>query len=184
MNYLCSYSSPLGPMTMASDGEMLTGLWFDGQKYDRAGLDVSSALTKADLLVFRETVDWLDGYFAGKEPGTIPCVKMEGSPFQRLVWELLCTIPSGTVVSYGELAQICAQRMGIEHMSAQAVGGAVGRNRISVLVPCHRVVGTNGALTGYAGGVERKAWLLAHEGIPTENTAAGVRVLSTEKGNR
>ena len=182
MNYLCSYSSPLGPMTMASDGEKLTGLWFDGQKYDRAGIDASSAAEDAELPIFRQAAEWLNQYFAGNDLGHIPELKMEGTAFQKLVWELLCTIPYGKVVSYWELAKLCAQRMGIEHMSAQAVGGAVGHNRISILVPCHRVVGSNGSLTGYAGGIERKAWLLAHEGIPVADTGAGTMALNTEKG--
>ncbi len=163
MEYLSFYESPIGRITMASDGTALTGLWFDGQKYDRAGL--SACEEREDLMIFQETCHWLDLYFQGKDPGFIPKLSIQGSPFRQLVAEIMCTIPYGTTMTYGRIASIAAERMGREHMSAQAVGGAVGHNRISIIIPCHRVMGTDGSLTGYAGGIERKLYLLNLEHI-------------------
>ena len=162
MDYTQKYASPLGPITLASDGEALTGLWFQGQKYDRSTL--SDENEQRDLPVFRETARWLDRYFAGDAPDFTPPLKLRGSPFRQAVWEILLTIPRGSVTTYGEIAAHIAAQRGLEHMSAQAVGGAVGHNPVSIIVPCHRVVGADGSLTGYAGGIERKAWLLALEG--------------------
>lgn len=162
MDYTQEYGSPLGPVTLASDGEALTGLWFAGQKYDRSTL--SDENEQRDLPVFRETARWLDRYFAGDAPDSTPPLKLRGSPFRQAVWEILLTIPRGSVTTYGEIAAHIAAQRGLEHMSAQAVGGAVGHNPVSIIVPCHRVVGADGSLTGYAGGIERKAWLLALEG--------------------
>ena len=149
------YDSPVGILTLAGDGEQLVGLWLEGQKYFGAGLELSEA---GSLPVFDRAKDWLDRYFAGERPAPseLPLAPV-GTAFQRAVWERLCGISYGKTATYGELAQ----RM---QSSARAVGSAVGRNPISIIVPCHRVLGADGALTGYAGGVERKHWLLAHEG--------------------
>jgi methylated-DNA-[protein]-cysteine S-methyltransferase len=154
------YKSPFGGMTLASDGEVLTGLWFDGQKY--FGRTLSSENHEKQLPVFAETKEWLDCYFGGSEPDFMPAVKMEGSAFMLAVWEVLKQIPYGQLITYGEIAAEIAHRRTAK-MSAQAVGGAVGHNPISIIVPCHRVVGTNGSLTGYAGGIERKIGLLKLE---------------------
>lgn len=159
--YIAPYISPIGPMTMASDGKALVGLWFDGQKYDRAGL--GETIRKEDLPVFEEARRWLDSYFRGEQPGPIPPLRIEGSDFRKLVADILLTIPYGRTMTYGEIAQEVARRTGRKQMSAQAVGGAVGHNRISIIVPCHRVVGSHGELTGYAGGTDKKEYLLKIE---------------------
>lgn len=145
-------------MTMCSDGEALTGLWFDFQKY--FGSTLSENEEEKSLPVFDETMRWLDIYFQGKEPGFTPLMRPEGTEFRRAVWEILLTIPYGKTMTYGEISKMIAKQRGVAHMSAQAVGGAVGHNPISVIIPCHRVVGTNGNLTGYAGGIDKKAQLL------------------------
>ena len=161
MDYTHHYVSPLGGITLASDGEYLTGLWFDGQKYFADTLSVQH--DEKDLDVFRRTDNWLDIYFSGKEPDFTPPLRMKGTEFRHEVWQILLTIPFGKTMTYGEIAKILADRRGIKSMSAQAVGGAVGHNPISLIVPCHRVIGTNGALTGYAGGLEKKTRLLDME---------------------
>lgn len=141
---------------MASDGEALTGLWFDGQKYFVAFENRHKSQQK-QLPVFDTTCRWLDCYFGGGNPSFSPLFSLHGTPFQMSVWKLLCTIPYGKTLTYGEVA--C--RLGIR--SAQAVGGAVSRNPVSIIVPCHRVVGADGSLTGYAGGLDRKRFLLQLE---------------------
>ena len=161
MDYTHHYISPLGGITMASDGEYLTGLWFDGQKYFADTLSVQYEET--DLDVFRRTDNWLDIYFSGKEPNFTPPLRMKGTEFRQEVWQILLTIPFGKTMTYGAIAKILADRRGTDSMSAQAVGGAIGHNPISLIIPCHRVIGTNGALTGYAGGLEKKVWLLDME---------------------
>ena len=161
MDYTHHYVSPLGGITLASDGEYLTGLWFDGQKYFADTLHAQHE--EKDLDVFRRTNRWLDIYFSGKEPDFTPPLRMRGTEFRQEVWQILLTIPFGKTMTYGEIAKILADQRGIKSMSAQAVGGAVGHNPISLIIPCHRVIGTNGALTGYAGGLEKKAWLLDME---------------------
>ena len=161
MDYTHHYVSPLGGITLASDGEYLTGLWFDGQKYFADTLSVQH--DEKDLDVFRRTDNWLDIYFSGKEPNFTPPLRMKGTEFRQEVWQILLTIPFGKTMTYGAIAKILADRRGTDSMSAQAVGGAIGHNPISLIIPCHRVVGTNGALTGYAGGLEKKAWLLDME---------------------
>ena len=161
MDYTHHYISPLGGITMASDGEYLTGLWFDGQKYFADTLSVQH--DEKDLDVFRRTDNWLDIYFSGKEPNFTPPLRMKGTEFRQEVWQILLTIPFGKTMTYGAIAKILADRRGTDSMSAQAVGGAIGHNPISLIIPCHRVIGTNGALTGYAGGLEKKAWLLDME---------------------
>lgn len=156
MNAAFHCASPLGAITLASDGAALTGLWFDGQRHFPAAL--ADAETCA-LPAFDETVRWLDRYFAGQIPDFMPPLRPAGTPFQRAVWAALREIPYGETVTYGDLARTLASRTG-RAVSARAVGGAVGRNPISLLIPCHRVLGAGGALTGYAGGLERKQWLL------------------------
>lgn len=160
MTYISTYASPLGPMTLASDGEALTALWFDGQQYAPTP---SEPRTNAALPVFREVKDWLDCYFGGGRPAFVPPVRLHGTSFRLAVWDLLRQIPYGETVTYGDLARRLASLSPTGQMSAQAVGGAVGHNPVSILVPCHRVVGTDGSLTGYAGGLHRKQWLLALE---------------------
>lgn len=167
MIYINKYESPIGPITLASDGEAITGLWFDGQKYDRDILRGREA-EETELPVFGEARKWLNIYFSGKDPGFTPALHLSGSPFRQMVGEIMLTIPFGKTMTYGEIAKEVARKTGRERMSAQAVGGAVGHNPISVIVPCHRVVGTNGSLTGYAGGVSRKEFLLKNEGIDPE----------------
>lgn len=165
MQYIYSYQSPLGGITMASDGTALTGLWFDGQKYFAEGLTETAAAKT--LPVFDETVRWLDIYFAGRRPDLTPPLNLQGTAFRKEVWQLLLQIPYGKTTTYGELAAQLAAHNGLKQMSAQAVGGAVGHNPISIIVPCHRVVGTGGSLTGYAGGLDKKLALLKLEGIDT-----------------
>ena len=163
MEYIHHYDSPLGGITMASDGKALTGLWFDGQKYFGNGLDKD--VRKDILPVFDQTVQWLNIYFSGKAPGFTPPLNMKTTPFRKEVWEILLTIPFGKTMTYGEIANRIARQNGLSRMSAQAVGGAVGHNAISLIIPCHRVVGANGSLTGYAGGIDKKAKLLALEQV-------------------
>lgn len=167
MLYTCFYKSPLGGITMASDGTALTGLWFDGQKYFAEGIEPDAEEKK--LPVFDETVRWLDIYFGGRRPDFTPPLNLEGTAFRKEVWQLLLQIPYGQTTTYGELAAQLAAHRGLKQMSAQAVGGAVGHNPISIIVPCHRVVGIGGSLTGYAGGLNKKLALLKLEGIDTAN---------------
>ena len=164
MHYVSHYESPLGAMTMASDGEHLTGLWFDGQKYDRSTINDEAAL-EPDLPVFTRTAQWLDAYFRGTDPGFTPPIRVEGSDFKRMVTSIMLSIPFGTTSTYARIAAEVARRTGRRHMSAQAVGGAVGHNPIVLIVPCHRVLASDGSLRGYAGGVDRKEWLLKMEGV-------------------
>ena len=154
------YASPLGGMTLTSDGMALTGLYFDGER-DFPDL---SAAHKKDLPVFGEFMRWLDLYFAGKEPDFMPTLNPTGTSFQMSVWAILRAIPFGETTTYGAIAKQLEKDTG-RRMSAQAVGGAVGRNPISILIPCHRVIGANGSLTGYAGGLDKKEYLLELEGI-------------------
>lgn len=161
MTYTYHYYSPLGGITMASDGTALTGLWFDGQKYF-AGT-VSEEHIEKSLPIFEDASKWLDIYFGGKEPDFMPTVAFETTPFRKAVWDILVTISYGKTMTYGEIADIIAGQKGIDKMSAQAVGGAVGHNPVSIIIPCHRVVGTGGSLTGYAGGIDKKIQLLKLE---------------------
>ena len=161
MTYLHHTGSPLGSITLAGDGEALTGLWFDGQKHFGAGLPANCAENM--LPVFAETERWLQAYFAGENPDFTPPLAPQGTAFQKAVWDILLTIPYGETTSYGAIAARLAKTRGLPHFSAQAVGGAVGRNPISLLIPCHRVVAADGSLTGYAGGLEKKRFLLRLE---------------------
>lgn len=163
MHYINHYNSPLGKITFASNGKELTGLWFNGQKY------FASTLTKEyeqkNLPVFEQTAKWLDIYFSGKNPDFMPPLFLSSTSFRNEVWKILLTIPYGKTMTYGEIAKLMAENRGVEKMSAQSVSGAVGHNPISIIVPCHRVVGTDGSLTGYAGGVDIKEKLLKFENV-------------------
>lgn len=161
MQYTSRYRSPLGEMLLAADETGVTGLWFAGQKYFARHLDKEQV--EKEIPLFATVKQWLDVYFAGSEPDLTVPLHFTGTAFQNEVWGILCTIPYGQTTTYGEIAKQLAARRGLPHMSAQAVGGAVGHNPISILVPCHRVVGLGGSLTGYAGGLERKRCLLALE---------------------
>lgn len=163
MQYITTYSSPVGGILLAADDIGLTGLWFDGEKFYAKSLD--PVHTEKEVPVFKGVKRWLDLYFSGKKPDFMPPVHMIGSAFQLSVWNILAEIPYGQTTTYGEIARQIAARRGVDRMSAQAVGGAVGHNEISIIVPCHRVVGTNGSLTGYAGGVDKKVRLLTLEGV-------------------
>lgn len=162
MEYISEYSSPIGDILLASDEKAVTGLWFKEQKYFAATLDKENG--QGETLVLKEAKLWLDGYFAGKRVDTTVPLAPKGSAFRQEVWKILMEIPYGEVATYGEIARRMAERMGRISMSAQAVGGAVGHNPVSILIPCHRVVGTDGSLTGYAAGTDKKKWLLELEG--------------------
>ncbi len=161
MTFVQSYASPLGGILLAADEIGLTGLWFDGEKYFADNLPAEHAEQETPILA--EAKRWLDIYFTGKQPGFLPPLHPLGSAFRQSVWEFLLQIPYGQTTTYGELARQLAKKQGLPRMSAQAVGGAVGHNEISVIIPCHRVVGTNGSLTGYAGGIDKKVKLLELE---------------------
>lgn len=161
MIYTSKYTSPLGGILLAADEVGLRGLWFDGQKY--FARDLPDERTERETPVLSEAKRWLDLYFGGQEPDFLPPLHPVGTPFRQAVWEILLQIPYGKTVTYGEISKQLAEKMGLERMSAQAVGGAVGHNEISIIIPCHRVVGSNGSLTGYAGGIDRKIKLLELE---------------------
>jgi methylated-DNA-[protein]-cysteine S-methyltransferase len=163
MYYRTTYHSPVGELTLACDDERLIGLWISGQKYYGCNLP-AGAVEKGDTLAFHQTKDWLERYFAGKKPSAseLPLAPIGGA-FRQEVWEILRAIPHGKVVTYGDIAKMLAEKEGKASMSAQAVGGAVGHNPIGIVIPCHRVVGANGSLTGYAGGIAIKVRLLEHE---------------------
>ena len=161
MTFTQHYDSPLGGILLAADETGLTGLWFEGQKYFGRGLPAKR--TEGETPALSETRRWLDVYFAGGAPDFTPPLHPAGTDFRRAVWEILLQIPYGRTMTYGEIARCVAEKRGLPSMSAQAVGGAVGHNPISLVIPCHRVVGTNGSLTGYAGGIDRKMKLLEME---------------------
>ena len=162
--YSTTYTSPIGVYTLTSDGEALTGIWMVDQKYYLYGLG-KDIVEKADLPIFDAVKDWLDRYFAGKNP-PITGLRLapDGGEFKQMVWDILCKIPYGTTTTYGQIAKEIALKKGQKSMSSQAVGGAVGHNPISIIIPCHRVVGSDGSLTGYAGGLPTKIKLLELEG--------------------
>ncbi len=162
MDYTAHYPSPLGDMLMASDGDALVGLWFDGQQHFAETLDAET-VERPDLQLFARVRQWLDLYFGGIMPDFVPPLQLRGSDFQKRVWRALLSIPMGQTETYGGLAKQLGCR------SAQAIGGAVGRNPISIIVPCHRVVGADGALIGYAAGVDKKRWLLEWERRALDN---------------
>ena len=163
MQYLSDYSSPLGDMILSGQDKVLTGLWFTNAPNSLP--QTAEKYIKQEIPIFYTVKKWLDIYFNKKEPNFMPQILLIGSPFQLSVWKILQTIPYGQTITYGDIAKILAKAQNRPRMSAQAVGGAVGRNKISILIPCHRVVGANGNLTGYAGGMDRKYQLLAYEGI-------------------
>ena len=169
MEYVYRYNSPIGEMTLASDGKSIIGLWFDGQKY--FGSVLSEEHEEESLSVFDAAANWLDIYFGGKEPDFTPPLSVKGTPFYKEVWEILLDIPYGCTMTYGEIAGILAQKRGIVKMSARAVGNAVAHNPVSVIIPCHRVIGNHGKITGYAGGTDKKIYLLSME-------SRGVKALS------
>ena len=164
MLYTGYYQSPLGRLLLAADEIGLTGLWFERQRYFAQGLAPVHADEETPILA--QTRRWLDLYFSGSVPDFTPPLHPIGSDFRQEVWALLLQIPYGKTTTYGALANQLAEKHGQRRMSAQAVGGAVGHNAISIIIPCHRVVGADGSLTGYAGGLDTKARLLAVEGIP------------------
>ena len=161
MTFIQHYNSPLGGILLAADEIGLTGLWFNGQKYFARSLP--AGYTEQNTPALSEAKRWLEVYFTGKKPDFMPPLHIVGSAFRRAVWEILLQIPYGKTTTYGEIARQLSEKMGLSRMSAQAVGGAVGHNEISIIIPCHRVVGTNGSLTGYAGGIDKKIKLLELE---------------------
>ena len=165
MIYTQHYDSPLGGILLSADETGLTGLWFDGAKYFAKGLPRERTDRETPALL--QAKQWLDLYFSGVEPDFTPPLHPAGTAFQQAVWQLLLQIPYGQTTTYGELARRLAREKGRETMSAQAVGGAVGHNPISLIIPCHRVVGAGGSLTGYAGGVDKKQALLELEHVDT-----------------
>ena len=160
MDYTWHYNSPLGGITLASDGEALIGLWFDGQH--RFGKGLGTEYQDKTLPVFEDTCRWLDTYFNGKDPGFTPPLHPCATTFQKQVWEILLTIPFGQTTTYSDIARRIPES-GYRSISARAVGGAVGRNPISIIIPCHRVIGANGRITGYAAGIDKKNRLLQIE---------------------
>jgi len=191
MTRTCIFESPVGTITLESDGAAITGLWIEGQRNVAVEACPSSAKSKAEGKAGHESKDnarnednqkastsptdavlvqacnWLGIYFSGKEPPFMPPVHLKGTPFQLEVWRILQEIPYGTTATYGDIAKEVAKRMGKAKMSAQAVGGAVGSNPVSIIVPCHRVIGAHGRLTGYQGGIHLKTALLELEGLDT-----------------
>lgn len=161
--YVCKYESPIGKLTVLSDGEYITGLWIKNMKYSKNTEIIE--VQANELLVLKITWEWLDCYFNGQEPDFIPPIKTEGTPFRQLVWKRLCEIPYGKVITYGDIAKEMAWQTGKTKMSAQAVGGAVGSNPVSIIIPCHRVIGAKGNLTGYGSGINIKVLLLQLEEV-------------------
>ena len=178
MNYYSTYYSPIGKLYLVSDGAVLTGLFFDAEKilsniernaekgsWKEIEGKKEPCFQQKSLPVLEKTKQWLDLYFQGREPDFFPELSFHDTPFREEVWELLKEIPYGKTVSYGDLAKKIAAHHGIKKMSAQALGGAVGKNPISIIIPCHRVIGADGSLVGYGGGMNRKKYLLELEGI-------------------
>ena len=176
MVYTSTYQSEIGEILLAADEMGLTALWFMGQKYFANTLPKEHISQETPVLT--EAKKWLDVYFSGQEPRFTPSLHPSGSAFRHAVWKMLLQIPYGETITYGEIARRLAKAQNVAHMSAQAVGGAVGHNEVSIIVPCHRVVGTSGSLTGYAGGLDKKIALLelektdmSHLFIPQKGTA-------------
>lgn len=167
MYYMTEYLSPIGKLTLACDidGKNLVGLWMEGQKYHGSSLH-KAMISNNNILLFDIVKNWLDRYFDGKNPDINELTLLpKGSEFRKKVWDILREIPYGKVITYGDIAKKVAKQMGKESMSSQAVGGAVGHNPISIIIPCHRVVGTNGSLTGFSAGIKTKIKLLELEGV-------------------
>lgn len=176
MHYTSLYQSPVGEILLAADDIGIVGIWFKNEKYYAHCLDKENKPKETPVII--ESKRWLDIYFQGKEPYFVPPVHMTGTPFQIEVWNILREIPYGTTTTYKEIAEKIAKKRGLERMSAQAVGTAVGKNNVNLIVPCHRVVGTNNSLAGYAGGIDKKITLLKLEGafkdeyfVPKHSTA-------------
>ena len=165
MIYTCHYDSPVGKLLLAEKDGALAGLWIEGQKYFLGSIQEETE-EKEDSAALKRAKEWLDCYFNGEKP-PVSALKLapEGSEFRKAVWKALCEIPYGKITTYGEITRKLAVSQGISEKAAQAVGGAVAHNPISIIIPCHRVVGGKGSLTGYAGGLDRKVWLLTHEGV-------------------
>ncbi len=165
MFYKTEYHSPFGILTIASDGSNIAGLWIQDQKHFEETIK-EKMISNDNLQVFKETKYWLDRYFANQKPEISElAIAPNGTEFRQAIWKILCEIPYGEVTTYKDIAKRIAKQNGKSQMSAQAVGGAVGHNPISIIIPCHRVVGSNGSLTGYAGGIQTKIKLLEHEGV-------------------
>lgn len=164
MLYKTYYDSPIGKLTLVSKDENLCGLWIEGQKYYLGKIN-ESIFENDDIEIFKLAKKWLQRYFNSDKPDFNIPLKPEGSDFRQAVWKILCEIPYGKVVTYRDIAQKIAKQQGKNKMSAQAIGNAVGHNPISIIIPCHRVVGTNGSLVGYAGGIDSKVELLEHENV-------------------
>lgn len=164
--YSTQYNSPLGNILLASDGENLIGLWIEEQKYFVDNFEAETMIIKDNLEIFIKTKKWLDRYFKLEKP-SISELELApiGSEFRTSVWKILCDIPYGKTITYGEIAKMMAKKLNKNSMSAQAIGNAVGHNPISIIIPCHRVVGKDGNLTGYAGGIDKKIKLLELEGV-------------------
>ena len=166
--YISTYRSSIGNILLAEKNKQLVGLWLENQKYYLAGFDCAEKIEK-DSEILIKTKQWLDRYFNKENPNINELdLNPYGSEFQASVWNILKKIPYGQTITYKEIAAEIAKEKGVKSMSAQAVGNAVGHNPISIIIPCHRVVGTNGSLTGYAGGLDKKIWLLKHENVNTE----------------
>ncbi len=162
--YKIVYQTPIGPMSLIADDQALLGAYFVGQKHYEKGFETSRFIKEVNRPLTQALV-WLDAYFKG-EMAELPALAPTGTPFQTRVWERLSAIPIGETVTYGQLAQT------LKYKSAQAIGGAVGRNPLSLFIPCHRVLGASGQLTGYAGGLDKKIWLLTHEQVPLDTSSA------------
>lgn len=178
MHYYTYYNSPLGKILLVSDGVSLITLKLECHRFYKQ-FSQEAMEEKSDLEIFKKSIEWLNKYFAGEKPSVKDLnLKPNGSEFRQVVWSMLCEIPYGAVTTYGDLAKQAAIQLNKDSMSAQAIGGAVGHNPISIIIPCHRVIGFDGNLTGYGGGLKNKMYLLKLEGvdtstfkIPTKGTA-------------
>ena len=167
MIYTTHYKSPIGDILLASKNNKLIGLWLEGQKYYLS--NIKEEMIEEDTEILVKTKNWLDRYFKGEKPSINEFdLSPSGSDFRKKVWKILCGIPYGEVITYKDIAVTIAKQKGLKKMSSQAVGGAVSHNPISIIIPCHRVVGSNGSLTGYAGGIDKKVYLLKHENVNME----------------
>ncbi len=169
MIYTSHYNSPVGDILLAAKDDKLIGLWLKNQKYYLANIKEPQQVASNNS-VLNKAKNWLDRYFNGEKPSIDELeIDPSGSDFRKSVWKILCQIPYGKVMTYNDIAKQIAKEKGLKQMSAQAVGGAVGHNPISIIIPCHRVVGSNGSLTGYAGGLDKKIYLLQHENVDMTN---------------
>lgn len=165
--YTSTYDSAIGSLLLAADDIGLVGLWLNGDRF-YANLLANCESVVKETPILEAVKRWLDVYFSGREPKIELPIHLIGTPFRQEVWQLLLQIPYGKVITYGDLAKKMAEKRGVAYMSAQAIGGAVGHNEISIIIPCHRVIGANGNLTGYAGGIDKKLKLLELEGVDTK----------------